>query len=130
MQSRSWICIMHENMSPACANTCLQATNARSYVIAYDGGHYLTKVRLKKSFQQAGQKLPLNSEAREKAESEIAFLDKHKEMMGYADFRKRGFFVGSGVMEAGCKTVIGSRMKQSGMEWCQRWWERRPFAPE
>ncbi|MBZ5653631.1 MAG: ISKra4 family transposase [Acidobacteriia bacterium] len=80
----------------------------------------LDEGKIEKILQQAGQKLPLNSEAREKAESKIAFLDKHKEMMRYADFRKRGFFVGSGVMEAGCKTVIGLRMKQSGMEWSLR----------
>ena len=64
--------------------------------------------------------MPLSSETREKAEAEIAFLDKHKDFMRYADFRKLGFFVGSGVMEAGCKTLIGLRMKQSGMEWSLR----------
>ena len=80
----------------------------------------LDEGKVEKILQQANQKLPLNSEACEKAESEIAFLDKHKEMMRYADFRKRGYFVGSGVMEAGCKTVIGLRMKQSGMEWSLR----------
>jgi hypothetical protein len=80
----------------------------------------LDEGKVEKILQQATEKLPLNSEAREKAESEIAFLGKHREMMRYADFRKRGFFVGSGVMEAGCKTVIGLRMKQSGMEWSLR----------
>jgi hypothetical protein len=80
----------------------------------------LDEGKVEKILQQATEKLPLNSEAREKAESETAFLRKHKEMMRYADFRKRGFFIGSGVMEAGCKTVIGLRMKQSGMEWSLR----------
>ncbi len=80
----------------------------------------LDEGKVEKIIQQANQKLPVNSEAREKAEAEIAFLDKHKQFMRYADFRKRGFFVGSGVMEAGCKTVIGLRMKQSGMEWSLR----------
>ncbi len=31
--------------------------------------------------------------------------------------RSRGLFVGSGVVEAGCKAVIGQRLKQSGMRW-------------
>jgi hypothetical protein len=35
--------------------------------------------------------------------------------MRYPEFRKMNLFVGSGVIEAGCKTVIGSRLKQSGM---------------
>jgi hypothetical protein len=30
-------------------------------------------------------------------------------------FRKAGFFIGSGVIEAGCRTVIGQRLKKSGM---------------
>jgi hypothetical protein len=37
--------------------------------------------------------------------------------MRYHWFRSRGLFVGSGVVEAGCKSVIGQRLKQSGMHW-------------
>lgn len=39
--------------------------------------------------------------------------------MQYGAFRKAGYFIGSGVVEAGCKTVIGSRCKQSGMFWSE-----------
>jgi hypothetical protein len=35
--------------------------------------------------------------------------------MHYPKYRKQGLFIGSGVIEAGCKTVIGSRLKQSGI---------------
>lgn len=35
--------------------------------------------------------------------------------MQYGTYRQRGYFIGSGVVEAGCKTVIGARCKQSGM---------------
>jgi hypothetical protein len=37
--------------------------------------------------------------------------------MRYHWFRQRGLFVGSGAVEASCKTVIGQRLKQSGMHW-------------
>ena len=37
--------------------------------------------------------------------------------MNYPKFRKQHLFVGSGVIEAGCKSVIGQRLKQSGMFW-------------
>ena len=37
--------------------------------------------------------------------------------MKYSTFKEKGYFVGSGVIEAGCKTVVGKRTKQSGMFW-------------
>jgi hypothetical protein len=53
-------------------------------------------------------------------EREIGYFEKNKERMRYAGFRKRGLFVGSGVLEAGCRTVVGQRLKQSGMHWTVR----------
>ncbi|HEX4119513.1 MAG TPA: hypothetical protein VH619_02700 [Verrucomicrobiae bacterium] len=44
--------------------------------------------------------------------------------MLYGAFRAAGYFIGSGVVEAGCKTVIGGRCKQSGMFWSQPGAER------
>lgn len=37
-----------------------------------------------------------------------------------AEFKERKLFVGSGVMDAGCRTVVGQRLKQSGMHWTVR----------
>ncbi len=37
--------------------------------------------------------------------------------MRYQHFRDLGMFVGSGVVEAGCKSIIGQRLKLSGMRW-------------
>jgi hypothetical protein len=51
---------------------------------------------------------------------EIAYFEKNKHRMRYAEFRRQGLFVGSGVVEAGCRTVIGQRLKQSGMHWTVR----------
>jgi hypothetical protein len=50
-------------------------------------------------------------------EREVGYFERNIERMRYADFRSRGLFVGSGVLEAGCRTVIGQRLKQSGMHW-------------
>jgi hypothetical protein len=41
----------------------------------------------------------------------------NEKRMNYAQFRANGYFVGSGVIEATCKNVIGKRLKQSGMHW-------------
>jgi hypothetical protein len=50
-------------------------------------------------------------------EKELGYFVNNIDRMQYGTFRRKGFFIGSGVIEAGCKTVIGSRCKQSGMFW-------------
>jgi hypothetical protein len=50
-------------------------------------------------------------------EKELGYFVNNVERMQYGSFRGQGFFIGSGVVEAGCKTIIGSRCKQSGMFW-------------
>jgi hypothetical protein len=54
---------------------------------------------------------------REEVRKAIEYFQTNQERMRYAKFRSQGLFVGSGVVEAGCKTVIGFRLKQSGMRW-------------
>ena len=51
--------------------------------------------------------------------TELNYLEKNRGRMRYAEFRRLGLFIGSGVVEAGCKTVIGQRAKQSGMKWTE-----------
>jgi len=63
--------------------------------------------------------LPQHGPRRHEALTEINYFLAHAPEMQYAEFRRRGFFVGSGVIEAGCKTVIGKRLKQSGMFWSE-----------
>jgi hypothetical protein len=70
-------------------------------------------------FQALGY-LPEDPELKKAAETEIRYLDKNKERMRYTEFRAQGLFIGSGVVEAGCKSIIGQRLKQSGMEWSVR----------
>lgn len=47
----------------------------------------------------------------------LAYFTTNKHRMRYAYFRRLGMFVGSGTVEAGCKAVIGQRLKLSGMRW-------------
>lgn len=61
-----------------------------------------------------------NPKALEKIAEEADYFEKNTERMRYPKFRSMHLFVGSGVIEAGCKTVIGSRFKQSGMFWTVR----------
>jgi hypothetical protein len=50
-------------------------------------------------------------------EDALGYFERNVERMQYGTFRKNGWFIGSGVVEAGCKTIIGARCKQSGMFW-------------
>ena len=56
-----------------------------------------------------------NPEVAEKIRIEAGYLERNAERMRYPKFRRQHLFVGSGVIEAGCKSVIGSRLKPSGM---------------
>ena len=61
-----------------------------------------------------------NPELADKIRTEADYFERNTERMRYPQFRSQHLFVGSGVIEAGCKTVIGSRLKQSGMFWTVR----------
>lgn len=60
---------------------------------------------------------PRQNNAEEEVRKAIHYFQTNQERMRYAKFRREGLFVGSGVVEAGCKIVIGLRLKQSGMRW-------------
>ncbi len=63
---------------------------------------------------------PRADEAREAVRKAIDYFQTNAQRMRYARFRRQGLFVGSGVVEAGCKTIVGHRLKQSGMRWTVR----------
>lgn len=82
--------------------------------------HYLDRGDVEKIVSEASSLLPKNSSKNKDARREIAYFDKNKEFMRYASFREQGLFIGSGVVEAGCRSLIGDRLKKSGMEWTVR----------
>ena len=59
-------------------------------------------------------------EVAEKLRTEANYFERNAERMRYPTFRSQHLFVGSGVIEAGCKTVIAARLKRSGMFWTVR----------
>jgi hypothetical protein len=59
-------------------------------------------------------------EVTEKIRTEADYFERNAERMRYPKFRGQHLFVGSGVIEAGCKTVVAFRLKRSGMFWTVR----------
>ncbi len=63
---------------------------------------------------------PTTREAAELLQRAADYFSANAERMRYPAFRRQHLFVGSGVVEAGCKTIIGNRLKRSGMFWTVR----------
>jgi len=54
---------------------------------------------------------------RETINEAIGYYRNNAERMRYRRYVRRGLFISSGVIEAGCKHIVGQRLKQSGMRW-------------
>lgn len=65
----------------------------------------------------AAREYPLAGTKADDRDKALHYFEANAHRMDYAGYRELGMFVGSGMVEAGCKTVIGARLKQSGMRW-------------
>jgi hypothetical protein len=60
---------------------------------------------------------PLEGIKKTELDTALGYFENNAPRMRYHWFRQCGLFTGSGVVEASCKSVIGQRLKQSGMHW-------------
>jgi hypothetical protein len=68
--------------------------------------------------QAAIADLPAHSDAQRQArQRELGYFTTNAERMRYGTFRRHGYQIGTGVMEAGCKQVVHQRLDQVGMHW-------------
>ena len=65
----------------------------------------------------AARVFPLEGTKKDELDTALGYFENNAPRMRYKWFRQCGLFVGSGVVEAGCKSVIGQRLKQAGMHW-------------
>lgn len=88
--------------------------------------HWYKRMRKKLSKGKVGtiicelRRLKVRGQKKQEVAREIAYFENNRRRMRYHTFRKQRLFIGSGVVEAGCKMVIGKRLKQSGMHWSVR----------
>jgi len=66
---------------------------------------------------RAARVFPLVGTKKDELDTALGYFEHNAPRMRYKWFRSRGLFVGSGVVESGCKAVIGQRLKLSGMHW-------------
>ena len=61
--------------------------------------------------------LALHTNTNQEARKCFGYVTRNRHRMRYPEFRAQGLCVGSGIVEAGCKTAIGVRCKRAGMHW-------------
>jgi hypothetical protein len=66
----------------------------------------------------------IGSELQRDLEREANYFRTNKRRMHYQDFREEGYPIGSGMVESGCKNVVGARLKGPGMRWSRTGAER------
>jgi hypothetical protein len=65
----------------------------------------------------AARAYPLQGVKKDELDTALGYFENNAPRMRYKWFRQCGLFIGSGVVEASCKAVIGQRLKSSGMHW-------------
>ena len=99
--------------------------NHLCHLLKPDGGHSLSHLqtcwrtmldegRVDNIILYAEMMMPKRGKRRKEIEKELGYFKNNAARMDYAEYRKQGLFVGSGVVEAGCKIVIGKRLKTVG----------------
>jgi hypothetical protein len=69
------------------------------------------------SICKAARLYPLQGVKKDELDTALGYFKNNASRMRYHWFRQCGLFTGSGVVEAACKTIIGQRLKLSGMHW-------------
>ncbi len=130
----AWLWKMQERLCP----------NAICIIDFYHASEHLDAMINKLSFQNPDERQLFGKECRhllelgdiEKLETQIyckvssenkeyigkclAYFTENADKMRYGLFKATGLFIGSGVIEAACKTIVGKRMKNAGMHWSKK----------
>ena len=61
--------------------------------------------------------LAVHAPTSEEARRCLGYVTSNRDRMRYPELRAQGLCVSSGVVEAGCKVAIGTRLKRAGMHW-------------
>ena len=95
-------------------------TKRRNQWIGLHQKRWLDKGKIAKLVASLRSLQTADPELAKKIGNDADYFATNAARMNHPKFRKQHLFVGSGVIEAGCKTVIAHRFKQSGMFWTVR----------
>jgi hypothetical protein len=79
---------------------------------------------LRRSLAYYGRTRRLSPSSRKAWAAERTFFRRNQRRMSYASFRRRGLPIGSGPVEAACKSIVKTRLCRSGMRWSREGGQR------
>ena len=103
-----WATALH----PADASAANEQTTSWSRVLRDGGGDAMTAVL-------EAWEWPRAASAASVREDVLTYFRNQRHRMDYPTYEANGWFIGSGAVESACKTVVGSRLKGSGMRWSE-----------
>jgi hypothetical protein len=99
------------------ANAALGEGKPKARAWGKDSERLLRAGRIEEVLRRIARLRPASPDAQEILREAQGYFRNNAARMRYHRFRRRGLFIGSGVVEAGCKHIVGARFKQSGMRW-------------
>lgn len=92
----------------------------RAVLLEHDDGVHAVR----RSLTYYGGTRRLSPSRREALATEQTFFRRNQHRMTYASFRRRGLPIGSGPVEAACKSIVRTRLCRSGMRWSRQGGQR------
>ena len=99
-------------LHPGDASAALEQTKAWSRVPRGEGGEVMIAVPEAWDWPGATGLAPVREEV-------LGYFRNQVHRMDYPTYEAAGWYIGSGAVESACKTVVGSRLKGSGMRWSE-----------
>jgi len=99
------------------AQACFGQATPEAARWAKAGEKLLRQSRVETLLVRLSRLRPRHKQARQILHDAQGYFRNNAHRMRYRRFRRQGLFIASGVVEAGCKHIVGFRLKQSGMRW-------------
>jgi hypothetical protein len=107
-----YLCDLAKSLYPGDEEKSLQQGREWSSYLKSHGGEAMLEVLQKWDY-------PNRKSVSEQKARVLGFFENQKHRMNYPEYLKNGWFIGSGAVESACKTVVGQRLKGSGMRWSE-----------
>ena len=102
-----------KGLHPTDEAQALAQTRAWSRVLRDEGGEVMLQVLETWDWSPRASLRAVREEV-------LGYFRNQKHRMDYPTYEANGWYIGSGAVESACKTVVGQRLKGTGMRWSER----------